>query len=114
MSVTSLAGSVGLVIGVANKRSIAWAVARGADAQQARLVVTHQNDRLAENVQELSAQLTDPLLLPCDVTNDEQVDALFARIAEQYGRLDFLLHVSPLPIARTSSARSSRPRGQAS
>lgn len=92
MSVTSLAGSVGLVIGVANKRSIAWAVARGADAQQARLVVTHQNDRLAENVQELSAQLTDPLLLPCDVTNDEQVDALFARIAEQYGRLDFLLH----------------------
>lgn len=92
MSVVSMADSVGLVIGVANKRSIAWAIARGADAQGARLVVTHQNDRLGENVRELAEQLTDPLLLPCDVTDDGQVDALFAAIEERHGRLDFLVH----------------------
>lgn len=92
MSASSMAGSVGLVIGVANKRSIAWAVARGANELGARLVVTHQNDRLAENVQELATQLTEPTLLPCDVTDDAQMDALFAAIEAQYGRLDFLLH----------------------
>lgn len=92
MSETSLAGSVGLVIGVANKRSIAWAVARGADAQQVRVVMTHQNERLAENVRDLAGQLTDPVVLPCDVTDDAQVDALFAAIEQQFGRLDFLLH----------------------
>lgn len=92
MSAASMAGSVGLVIGVANKRSIAWAIARGANELGARLIVTHQNDRLAENVQDLAVQLTDPTLLPCDVTNDAQVDALFAAIEQQHGRLDFLVH----------------------
>jgi enoyl-[acyl-carrier protein] reductase I len=92
MSPFSLAGKVGLVIGVANKRSIAWAIARGADEAGAKLVVTHQNDRLAENVQDLATQLTEPTLLPCDVTNDEQVDQLFAAIESTHGRLDFLVH----------------------
>jgi len=92
MSVSSLAGSVGLVIGVANKRSIAWAIARGAGARQARLVLTYQNDRLAENVRELAGQLTEPVVLPCDVTDDDQIDALFAAIDERFGRLDFLVH----------------------
>ena len=92
MSVTSLADSVGLVIGVANKRSIAWAIAKGANDAGARLVVTHQNDRLAENVQELATQLNEPMLLPCDVTSDEQVDRLFASIEAAHGRLDFLVH----------------------
>ncbi|MCC7044089.1 MAG: enoyl-ACP reductase [Acidobacteria bacterium] len=92
MSASSLAGSVGLVIGVANKRSIAWAIAKGANDQGARVVVTHQNERLAENVQELATQLTEPTLLPCDVTNEAQMDALFAEIDAKHGRLDFVLH----------------------
>jgi enoyl-[acyl-carrier protein] reductase I len=87
-----MAGSVGLVIGVANKRSIAWAIARGANDLGARLVVTHQNDRLAENVQDLATQLTEPTLLPCDVTDEAQLDALFAAVDAQHGRLDFLVH----------------------
>src|SRR5690606_37754126 len=72
--------------------SIAWAVARGANAQRARIVMTHQNERLAENVTELAGQLADPLILPCDVSDDAQVDALFAAVDDKYGRLDFLLH----------------------
>jgi enoyl-[acyl-carrier protein] reductase I len=83
---------VGLVIGVANKRSIAWAIARATADAGARLVVTHQNERLEENVRELAASLPDPLLLPCDVTDDAQVDAVFAAIESRYGRLDFLVH----------------------
>jgi enoyl-[acyl-carrier protein] reductase I len=92
MSASAMAGSVGLVIGVANKRSIAWAIAKGANDQGARLVVTHQNDRLAENVHELAAQLHEPTLLPCDVTNEAQMDELFAAIGATFGRLDFLVH----------------------
>ena len=67
-------------------------LAKGADEQGARLVVTHQNDRLAENVQDLATQLTEPALLPCDVTNEAQMDELFAAIDAQHGRLDFLVH----------------------
>jgi enoyl-[acyl-carrier protein] reductase I len=89
---TSLADRIGLVIGVANKRSISWAIARAAGEQGARLVVTHQNERLEENVRDLAETLNDPLILPCDVTDAAQVDALFAAIDERYGRLDFLVH----------------------
>ena len=89
---TSLADRVGLVIGVANKRSISWAIARAAGEQGARLVVTHQNERLEENVRDLADALSDPLILPCDVTDAAQVDRLFAAIDERYGRLDFLVH----------------------
>ncbi len=87
-----LSGKTGLVIGVANKRSIAWAIARQAADQGASIVLTHQNERLAENVRELAASLDDPLLLPCDVTDDAQIDALFEAIEAKHGRLDFLVH----------------------
>jgi enoyl-[acyl-carrier protein] reductase I len=83
---------VGLVIGVANKRSIAWAIARAASDAGYGLVITHQNERLEENVRELAAALPDPLLLPCDVADDAQMDALFAAIDAKYGGLDFLVH----------------------
>jgi enoyl-[acyl-carrier protein] reductase I len=83
---------VGLVIGVANKRSIAWAIARAASDAGYRLVITHQNERLEENVRELAAALPDPLLLPCDVADDAQMDALFAAIDAKHGGLDFLVH----------------------
>jgi enoyl-[acyl-carrier protein] reductase I len=92
MTAPSLAGSVGLVVGVANKRSIAWAIAQAVAAQGARLVLTYQNARLEENVRDLAAALTDPLLLPCDVTLDAELDALIPAIERERGRLDFVVH----------------------
>jgi enoyl-[acyl-carrier protein] reductase I len=87
-----LADRVGLVIGVANKRSISWAIARAAGDAGARIVLTHQNERLEENVRELAAGLDHPTILPCDVTSDTELDALFAAIEAQHGRLDFVVH----------------------
>ena len=88
----ALASRVGVIVGIANKRSIAWAIARAASAEGASLVLTYQNDRLAENVRELAETLPNITILPCDVTNDEQIDALFAQIQQQHGGLDFLVH----------------------
>lgn len=88
----ALDSRVGLIVGVANKRSIAWAIAQAASAEGASLVLTYQNDRLAENVRELSDTLPNLTILPCDVTSDEQMDALFAAIERQHGGLDFLVH----------------------
>jgi enoyl-[acyl-carrier protein] reductase I len=87
-----LEGKTGLVMGVANKRSIAWGIANAANKAGARLVLTYQNDRLGENVRELAPQLTNPLLLPCDVSSDEQIQALASRIGEEVGHLDFVVH----------------------
>src|SRR5690242_3182 len=85
-------GKVGLVVGVANKRSIAWAIAQATAARGARLVLTYQG-RFEENVQELSAGLSEPpLVLPCDVTSDAEMDAVFARIDQDFGGLDFVVH----------------------
>jgi len=92
MSTSVLSGKVGLVVGVANKRSLSWAIARAAADAGASLVLTYQSERLEENVRELGAALSDPLLMPCDVTNDEQLDALTAAIDARYGGLDFLVH----------------------
>ena len=88
----SLSSSVGLIVGVANKRSISWAIAKAAADAGASLILTYQNDRLGENVRELAASLIDPMLAPCDVTDDAQMDALFAQIGERYGGLDFVVH----------------------
>ena len=87
-----LEGKVGLVMGVANKRSIAWGIANAANKAGARLVLTYQNERLGENVRELAPQLNDPILLECDVASDEQIQTLMSRIGEQTGHLDFIAH----------------------
>jgi enoyl-[acyl-carrier protein] reductase I len=92
MSQPVLSDAVGLIVGVANKRSISWAIASAAAAAGARLALTYQGARLEENVRELSASLTDPLIAPCDVTNDAELDAVFEAIAARYGRLDFVVH----------------------
>ena len=73
-------GKHGLVVGVANRRSIAWGIAQAVSAGGARLALTYQGERLEENVRELAASLTDPLLLPLDVTSDAQIADLFAAI----------------------------------
>ena len=67
MSSSTLLGKVGLVVGVANKRSLSWAIAEAAAAEGASLAITYQGERLEENVRELAATLTDPLIQPCDV-----------------------------------------------
>lgn len=87
-----LSGKLGLIVGVANKRSIAWAIAQATAQRGARLALTYQG-RFEENVQELSGGLTQPpLVLPCDVTSDGDLDALFARIDQEFGGLDFVVH----------------------
>jgi enoyl-[acyl-carrier protein] reductase I len=87
-----LEGKTGLIMGVANKRSIAWGIANAANKAGARLVLTYQNDRLGENVRDLATQLNNPILLPCDVASDEQIQVLAARMGEEVGHLDFVVH----------------------
>jgi enoyl-[acyl-carrier protein] reductase I len=87
-----LDGKRGLVLGVANKRSIAWGIAQAAHREGARLALTYQGERLEENVRELARQLRDPLVLPCDVTKDEDVKALAASVKDGLGGLDFVVH----------------------
>ena len=89
---SEFAGKTGLIVGVANKRSIAWAIAQALAAKGARLAITFQGERLEENVRDLSASLTDPLILPLDVTSDEQIAAAFQQIESTFGGLDFLVH----------------------
>ena len=87
-----LEGKRGLVLGIANKRSIAWGIAQAAHREGARLAVTYQGERLLENVQELSQQLRDPLILPCDVSKDEDLKALAESVRNEFGTLDFVVH----------------------
>src|SRR5678815_2325742 len=88
-----LEGKTGLIMGVANKRSIAWGIANSLNRAGARLILTYQSERLGENVRELAPQLNNPLLLQCDVASDEQIQTLMSRIREEVGHLDFIAHV---------------------
>jgi enoyl-[acyl-carrier protein] reductase I len=89
---STLAGKHGLIVGVANKRSISWAIARAAAAAGARLALTYPSARLEENVRELAAQLDQPVLAPCDVASDQQIADLAATIDREFGGLDFFVH----------------------
>lgn len=83
----------GVVFGVANKRSIAWATAQALHEAGARLAFTYQGERLKENVEGLTSEtMPGSLVLPCDVTKQEEVDETFKRLAQEFGRLDFLIH----------------------
>jgi enoyl-[acyl-carrier protein] reductase I len=85
-------GKVGLIVGVANKRSLAWAIAQATARQGARLVLTYQG-RFEDHVRDLSAALDPaPLVLPCDVGSDTEIDAVFSRIEQEFGGLDFVVH----------------------
>jgi enoyl-[acyl-carrier protein] reductase I len=87
-----LDGKTGVVFGVANKRSLAWAIARRANEEGARIALTYQGERLEENARELAATLRDPLVLPCDVTRDEDIAAVFEAVRKEFGALDFVVH----------------------
>jgi enoyl-[acyl-carrier protein] reductase I len=88
---TDFTGKYGLIIGVANKRSIAWAIAQATARRGARLALTYQG-RFEEHVHDLSQGLEQPLILPCDVTSDADIDAVFAKIQQEFGALDFVVH----------------------
>jgi len=85
-------GKKGLVIGVANRRSIAWAITQRIAEEGAQVALTYQNERFGENVKELAAKLENPLLLPLDVTSDEQIEMAFKELQEKWGQIDFLVH----------------------
>jgi len=88
-----LEGKVGLVAGVANKRSIAWAIAQAWHEAGAELVFTYQGDRLKGNVEQLAGTFgEDTLMVPCDVSSDEEIDRAFDAIRERHDKLDLLLH----------------------
>jgi enoyl-[acyl-carrier protein] reductase I len=87
-----LQGKRGLVVGVANKRSLAWGIAQSAAREGARLALTYQGERLEENVRDLAAQLQDPLVLPLDVSKDEELDAIVPELQRELGGLDFAVH----------------------
>jgi enoyl-[acyl-carrier protein] reductase I len=88
-----LSGKVGIVFGVANKRSIAWAIAQAWQKEGATLAFTYQGQRLKENVEELASAFgADTLILPCDVTRDEDIAVVFKAVADKFGKLDLLLH----------------------
>ncbi|MCI0568223.1 MAG: enoyl-ACP reductase [Acidobacteria bacterium] len=82
----------GLILGVANKRSIAWGIAQSAAREGARLAFTFQGERLEENVRELAGTLPDSAVFPCDVASDAQIDQLFGSLQKDFGHLDFLVH----------------------
>jgi enoyl-[acyl-carrier protein] reductase I len=90
--VSDFAGKHGLIVGVANKRSIAWAIAQATAKRGAQLALTYQG-RFEEHVNELSQGLSErPLVLPCDVASDSDIAAVFEKIEQEFGGLDFVVH----------------------
>jgi enoyl-[acyl-carrier protein] reductase I len=88
-----LTGKTGVIFGVANKRSIAWAIAQAWHKAGAKLIFNYQGERLKENVEELVGTFgADTLIYPCDVSSDEQIDTFFAEVKKHTDRIDLLLH----------------------
>ncbi|MEO0398263.1 MAG: enoyl-ACP reductase [Pseudomonadota bacterium] len=87
-----MAGKRGLIMGVANKNSIAWSIAQQLHAQGAELAFTYINESMERRVRPLAESLSAPLILKCDVTDDGDMDKAFATIKESWGGLDFLVH----------------------
>ena len=87
-----LAGKRGLIMGVANNRSIGWGIAEAAAAQGAELAFTYQGDALKKRVVPLAEQLGSQTVMECDVSSDQSMDSVFATLQKQWGSLDFLVH----------------------
>jgi len=87
-----MAGKRGLIMGLANSRSIAWGISKACAAEGAELAFTYQGDALKKRVEPLAAELGSKIVLPCDVMDYASVDAVFEALKTQWGRLDFLVH----------------------
>jgi enoyl-[acyl-carrier protein] reductase I len=92
MNLLDLAGKRGLVVGIANANSIAYGCAKAFHAAGAKLALTYLNAKAEPYVRPLAEKLASPIILPCDVREPGQLDAVFERVRQQWGRLDFLLH----------------------
>ena len=89
---TLMKGKRGLIMGVANNRSIAWGIAQACAAQGAELAFTYQGDALKKRVEPLAAEAGSKIVLPCDVTDAASMDAVFAELKRTWGKLDFMVH----------------------
>lgn len=89
---TILQGKKGLIMGVANNRSIAWGIAEEARKYGAELAFTYQGEALQKRVEPLAASVGSDIVLPCDVNDQESVNAVFAELEKKWGKLDFLVH----------------------
>jgi enoyl-[acyl-carrier protein] reductase I len=87
-----MAGKRGLIMGVANDRSIAWGIAKAVHAQGAEIAFTFQGDALAKRVRPLAESLGSKIVMDCDVTNEASLDGIFATLAKEWPRLDFVVH----------------------
>jgi len=87
-----LKGQTAVVFGLANKRSIAWAIAQRLAAAGARIAICYQNERLRPEAEALSGELPDAAVFQCDVSSDEEIDAVFAQLKERYGKLNTVVH----------------------
>lgn len=87
-----MSGKRGLIMGVANDRSIAWGIAQAVRAQGAELAFTYQGDALEKRVRPLAESVGSDILLPCDVGDDDSIDRTFAALGEHWDQLDFLVH----------------------
>jgi enoyl-[acyl-carrier protein] reductase I len=85
-------GKRGLIMGVANNRSIAWGIAKAAHAAGARLGFTYQNDALLKRIRPLAEQVEAEILEPCDVSDDDSIQAVFDKVEETWGEIDFIVH----------------------
>jgi len=93
MSHLPLAGKTGVIFGVANKRSIAWAIAQAWHQAGAKLIFNYQGERLKDNVEELAGTFgAETPIFPCDVGSDEQIEGFFGEVAQRTDRVDLLLH----------------------
>ena len=87
-----MAGKRGLILGVANNRSIAWGIAQSLARHGAELAFTYQGDALKKRVEPLARGIGSTIVVPCDVTDDASIDATFATLAKDWGKLDFVVH----------------------
>ena len=87
-----LSGKNGIVFGVANDRSIAWGITKALSQAGARIALTYQGDRLKERVEDLAASMQDAITLPCDATDDGQIEQVFQSLKEEFGEISFLVH----------------------
>ena len=92
MKTIDLSGKTALVLGVANQRSLAWAIADALGEGGCQLALTYQGERLQKNVHALAAKFPDAPVMACDVTSEEQVEGVFARVERDFGKLDILIH----------------------
>ncbi|HWM30741.1 MAG TPA: SDR family oxidoreductase, partial [Methyloceanibacter sp.] len=87
-----MAGKRGVVFGVANNRSIAWGITKAVTDQGAAVALTYQGEALKKRVEPLAQEIGSKLVLPCDVTDEASVEAVFAALAKEWGTIDFLVH----------------------